>query len=643
MANDFIQLPLPGGGGNGTGAAVDVTGLSSLKSILVGGTFDAILQVETSSDGGTTFGPATVTFTGPTFKTLLLSATHLRLKVSGYHSGTPAVYAGSAEASTEGLTLDVPTTNGAGASSDISGMPALKTLVVANAFGGSLSVEISDDDTNWSPFAFFTNPGIFTQEVFAAFMRVVRANVGFDPGVPVVAVAAAGDAGAGAGGGFPAPYAREVVTVYARLTGDDDNGNGTLAAPYRTFERCLLAIPLSAVPGTRYAIDITGLGTIVLPDNYALPAFKSSFGREFFNLEDPLTFIMTGLVVRADPALVPMVPASDAVIELGDYTIASDPTTFLMTLTLTGAPRPAWAADALKGKFLIDSAGIAFGIAVIQESTDTTLVLSGEGFNFSDAPPLQIMETTATLECGDRGLNTSGADSIQFLGVKIENRDPTAACLVAQGNGYLGFSVCDLLGIVVNGYAGAIGVMNRCYWHDAYCDFNMSFDIFGCVLQDFPFFANTCSVSNYAAFEGCRLDNVPIENAAQISSYIPAAWMLLIDDVEIKNAPGIAVYLHGGGANIYSTTIKDSGGDAIKMDQGVGFLHIQDVDGSGNAGVGLNVQDGNQVKAEGTMALTGVGGDFVVGNQAPGSWAAGPQNVPDFAGAAATGSRLNQV
>jgi hypothetical protein len=192
MANSFFQLPTPVG--NGAGPAVDVSTLGPSKTLLVGGDFDAVVNFEVSTDGGTNWGPVT-SVQGPYFQTWPISATHMRVRISGLLNGTPVCFVGSEVTGSKSDILAVPAGNGSGAASDIGDFGDQLTVVVAGSFGGSISVEVSDNGTEWSPLMFFNNPGIQTVSCFANFIRVFRSGVGFDPGLPVIAVAASDTVG----------------------------------------------------------------------------------------------------------------------------------------------------------------------------------------------------------------------------------------------------------------------------------------------------------------------------------------------------------------------------------------------------------------------------------------------------------------
>ena len=632
MSNAFLQLPTPVS--NGVGAAVDVTSLSSTKTVLIGGTFDAVVSLETSSDGGVTWGPATVSAQGPLFKTIELSATHMRVRISGLISGTPVVYVGSAVASTKAAVLDVPVGNGSGAPSDISGFADLLTLVVSGDFSGSLSIELSDDGTNWSPLAFFTGAGISVQSGFAMFMRVTRSGVGFNVNLPAVAVAASGDSDAPSTPGFVSPL--EKITIYARLTGSDTVGNGTLADPYRTFQRAIRDVPMLVPPGVVYVVDITGIGVEVLPTNYALPPFATS-GAQFLLFDDPQAFLTGAVTVRADLVIDSSIPAADATIDALDIlSSVQNPTTGLRTITLT-APRASWGGDALKGKII--TTGVGFNdMAVISASTTTTIDISTP---VNPTAPIQINEQSATLSVTDDGLLVNNLDSICFVGINVESSNGGFSIFSTGSKNFI-MSACRLGDLQVNGGVGDFfNTIFKSYVYNV-----LGFSVFQSTFQWtlvvidgltlLPAAGAGAMFFRFSTLDGCYIE--PVMNSSfPLGATIPAFGM---QGVQIKNAPDAGLIFYGTKAKLQNVAIDDSTGDAIRFIQGGGgLMELINVTGAGNGGLGVLVSDGGQVQADVDCTVTGAGGDFQVGTLAAGTWVLIGQNVVD----PATFARLNQT
>src|SRR5574342_861812 len=115
-------------------------------------------------------------------------------------------------------------------------------------------------------------------------------------------------------GAFPSPAT--ITRIFANAMGSDVTGNGSSAAPYRTFQRAMQDVPDTIEPGNRVIVDITGLGLQVLPPNYALPAIDAPFGIEFaYVLPDagdyyPFT-TATALEIIANPKLATLAQGSN--------------------------------------------------------------------------------------------------------------------------------------------------------------------------------------------------------------------------------------------------------------------------------------------------------------------------------------------
>jgi hypothetical protein len=91
------------------------------------------------------------------------------------------------------------------------------------------------------------------------------------------------------------------VEIYARLSGSDTTGDGTLAKPYRTFKRAIRDVPSIIPSGTIYKVDITNLGTEDLGTQYEFPIFIGSEGIGNFDFAEPYFYYYGTVNVVADP------------------------------------------------------------------------------------------------------------------------------------------------------------------------------------------------------------------------------------------------------------------------------------------------------------------------------------------------------
>ena len=199
MANLYIPLPVPAS--NGVGASIDVSQLGSKRTILVSGVFLGTVNVEVSDDGDNFVSAATFNNAGDDY-TAEISSCFMRVRLSGYKSGTPIVEVGGQALGTDSVILEVPTENGVGAASNVSEHGAEKNVVVSGKFGGGIRIQASNDGVNFVPVASFNDPSTESLSFYAEFVRVERTGVPkINPGSPVVSICSGKDSGAGGGGG----------------------------------------------------------------------------------------------------------------------------------------------------------------------------------------------------------------------------------------------------------------------------------------------------------------------------------------------------------------------------------------------------------------------------------------------------------
>lgn len=174
MSQIFINLPAPSA--NGSGAAVSMTGFSSLKSVAVSGGASCITIIEMSNDpAGQFWAPVWVFGPAGGEKNFDLACRFMRATVQQYISGTPTVNVGGTNEGTTLVQLDCPAGNGAGAPLDVSGLGLFKTVHVGGGFTGSLQVEISEDGTTaWATVVSYSGPGAQSFTLAAHHMRIRR-------------------------------------------------------------------------------------------------------------------------------------------------------------------------------------------------------------------------------------------------------------------------------------------------------------------------------------------------------------------------------------------------------------------------------------------------------------------------------------
>lgn len=198
MANLFIDLPATVG--DGVGAAQDTSALGKERTITIQGVFIGTVLIEVSCDGGATFVSAAGFTTGG--RTLLpVGANRMRVRRVGSPSANPGLpNVEVAGENTGGVytTLPAPAGDGVGAGVDTSTLAIFKTVTCQGSYTGTVLIEVSEDNVDWTVFYGFTpgDGGFQSQEVTAQFMRVRRTGtLPGNPGLPIVAVGSAFDSG----------------------------------------------------------------------------------------------------------------------------------------------------------------------------------------------------------------------------------------------------------------------------------------------------------------------------------------------------------------------------------------------------------------------------------------------------------------
>jgi hypothetical protein len=432
------------------------------------------------------------------------------------------------------------------------------------------------------------------------------------------------------------------MRIYARSTGSDATGDGrTPATAYRTLARAVRDIPQVIPPNLKVTVDVTGLGIEVPPDNFTLPPFVAAgtldldFAGEFFPFQ-------TAVNIQADPELVPMTPVSNATLAApGDFVVSLDATSGRITLTLTGAPRPDWAANALKGKILVGSGG-AFETCRIAASDTTFITLTRSDFA-SGVPtaPMRIMRETADIRpavAGDgfRGGFTVASISTLTLGGLII-REPSVTpffpaleivnCMdvVAQ--------LCTVFGLDL-GSGGGFSRNQSCHYPPS------GYTIFAD--GDFLGFRNSL-VEDPIFFSATGADMFSVENTMSNTIETSArAWpggqgasvFAPFCNFDGGGAVLVGINMGGGQAFIRNTKMDNFVSSAIQIAKGAGFIDAITVTGTGN-GIGIVADNNTQVSATaGTNnPLTGLlgtaGADFKVGSLAPQAWTGAALNVVD--------------
>jgi hypothetical protein len=263
MGNTFVNIPVPTA--NGSGAAVDVSGMGASKTISLAGPFQAWVTIEVSNELVPTVWAPLITLGTPDGIVKDVAARWMRATVSDYKSGAPACDVGSDDSGASFATLVATAGNGEGAAVDVSDLPLFKSIIVGGTYRGNVQIEVSEDGvSNWSQIGFgFPNAGLQSQEITAHYMRVVRSGVPLiSPGLPIIEIAACAGGGGGGGGG-------------AQITQFTYRPGSGLAGPYVWDDFAALYVAFDAA---RTEQQVSGKFQIIFDDQDASPVVVSASG-----------------------------------------------------------------------------------------------------------------------------------------------------------------------------------------------------------------------------------------------------------------------------------------------------------------------------------------------------------------------------
>jgi hypothetical protein len=196
MPNSFLNLPVPAA--DGTGAAVDTSGLGPERTVTVQGVFSGTITIEFSLVGLAGPWAELITFNGPGKRMFNFMGAAMRTTRTGTSPTSPGTANIDVAAPLTGgqyTSLAVPPGVGSGAPTDVSAFGINNTVTCLGAFTGVVLVQVSEDGIDWLDCMAFTNPGWQRKDFTAQFMRVTRDGIA--SGAPVVSVGAANDAGSG--------------------------------------------------------------------------------------------------------------------------------------------------------------------------------------------------------------------------------------------------------------------------------------------------------------------------------------------------------------------------------------------------------------------------------------------------------------
>jgi len=411
------------------------------------------------------------------------------------------------------------------------------------------------------------------------------------------------------------------VVIYARPTGSDLTGDGSLAHPYATYVRARRDIPMYVLPHTFYTIDITGISE-TLPDHYIDPPVHGGnrgFSVDLWDLASPRDLLWGPpcvLRVVAMPTVLSTITAPHVVSQSVDPVTTSQCTVYT---DLTLAP------GALVGKLIIGSGSMEYGFITKNTVTDIETT-----FYRPFTAPLSICDLGATFRNDPSSywatFTYNGWVAYAMysgIGFRHSMADDEISSVEVMSSGVMvDFEACEFEGLKV--YQPVPGETEFGYCHFiAPVAYNAQ-----SMLGLSGFFDHTtirtCNIGVHmfnATFDGCEILCGAMHHGGATYS-VWGGGTVRMNWCKVRNAPGHGILLRGlSRAGIYQTTIDDSVGSAVAIDGCTHcFIFCQEMAGSGNGRYGLEITSGSQVCTD-TGTIVGNLGALKCGSRAEMSWA----------------------
>jgi hypothetical protein len=442
---------------------------------------------------------------------------------------------------------------------------------------------------------------------------------------------------------FPTPQIE--VTIFSRLTGNDTTGDGTLASPYRTFQRAIRDVPSIISAGVRYVVDITGIGTETLPSGYQMPVILSTAQLPVANsAPSPFSF-NAPLTIRAFPQPFSGVPVANTTVPPGDIVSIVTNADNLTTITVAPA-RASWGADALKGAILTSDLS-PNASAAIYGSDATHLFVANTSGAIPLGSTLSIVEQSATLAgpASSAPVETAAiicqdVSAIAWQGIRFRSTDVNTTGVIISNAQRPFFFLCDTDGIGTDGGIGQqLGFFSGVI-RDKIVDMGgTAFTPQRCLFLNIPTYlivGGYLAIFRTTVFDGCLDALGPKPRFLAAGAMAQPGWE--ITNCLFKNSGNTdaAIYLQAAGNYaLENVRIQGSPGDAL-LAEGPSETQLTNVTGGtggagdpANTGAGVHATDGAFVRIRDNATLvTGTAGDMIVGTLPARTWADFRGNVP---------------
>lgn len=408
----------------------------------------------------------------------------------------------------------------------------------------------------------------------------------------------------------------QIEMIYVRPTGSDSNNGRTEETAFATLGHALEQFPIAL--NRAVIVDITGM---VIDAEEVLNLGGETLGGISFDLDLAATspnnfFSRHRRQIRSE-----LTPVS----ALNVTAQAFDATDGILRLTVSNA----LVANALLGKFAIGANLGEYG--VIQSNT------GGAGPNTIEVANILGMTTPigaygpgATLTFGDaanffeQAIHLNALCDWTIQGVRINSNGPKATAISVWPQTPVSFTLCEIAGMEIAAGPGIVTI-DGCYingetfaQNGAACTVNQSF------FRGVNFLCHGSGASGLNEWIG----NILVGCTAFGGGNAESRYTFEVQNMRIVGGTNGGVQARFGVSRMIASTVNTCGASGI-VAIGPVFLTLDNVQGVGNVGYGLEATKGAYVDGANGTAVAGTINQVLVGGAGAFAWAAMPQIDPN--------------
>lgn len=412
----------------------------------------------------------------------------------------------------------------------------------------------------------------------------------------------------------PWPYGTAPLVFYVRPAGNDANNGTSALTAFATLGRALREMNLYSV-NQPVIIDVTGMtGASAISGDEVLNLGGTNLGGISFDLDLTATapnnfFSRRHRQIRSELSLVQALTVTGS---------AFNATTGLLTLTVSDA----LVANALRGLFAVGSVLGEYGC--IKSNS------GGAGPNTIEVAnivgltnPVGAYAPGATLTFGDAANFFEQAIYLEAMcdwtlqGLTISSNGPKDVALSIWPNAAVDVVLCDLLGVEINAGGGHV-TLDACYVHgELFSHDGATLTVTQSFFRDMSFLCHGSGGSGLNEWIGNMIQLAGSFGGGNLESN----YSFEMQSCQVEDGVDEGIHILFGTSRVRDVRVLNCLKSGIKVDGQVTAV-LDNVQGSGNTGYGVEATHGAAVQPLVTTAVTGTTNDVFLGDLGAITWAA---------------------